>query len=313
MNNVWRFAHASPGTPGAQLVNTVGTQLPKGRTVGPTTVTGLPTGNLPRPLGGTFPGDIQGVPGMPTGRAQGNNPPISTSENPPELPKGPTVLGYSQESAYRGGQYFANDKLIAYDRHAFLKVGYENSGRKSGQTDPPMDGPARPSLAVINRAINPQIGSDATRNQDDLSRDFARNSTGMYVGEQGSGWSPIYGGVPGLYQPYGSYAGYTSGEVKGIQSPVAQGSPMDGPRKVWSGPPHGLHTQTYPDYSQTLGYYLATPGMQPPRMDRPSNSPISGQSYSQLVLPQGATATVTNSQSMLQGRNRIRLSGWKGM
>lgn len=308
-----RFARASGGAPGAQLAYNADNPPPGTGGLGPSTVMHMPAGRVPaRPVYGTFPGSATGVPGRPSGAAQGNNPPVSTSDSPPALPEGPPVRGFSQESAYRGGAYFAGDKRQASDRHAYLKTGTEKTGRRSGQTDPPADGPARPSLAVVQRTINPQQGSDATRNQDDLSRDYARNAAGMYVGEQGAGWSPVYGGVPGLYQPYGSYAGYTSGPVKGIRSPVAQGDPMDGPRKVWSGPPHGLHTQTYPDYTQTLGYYLATPGMRPGRIDRPSNSPIAGQSYSQLVLPQGATGTVTARQSTRTGGARVRYSGWKG-
>jgi len=31
------------------------------------------------------------------------------------------------------------------------------------------------------------------------------------MGTQGQGWGPVYGGVPALWQPYGSYSGYTAG------------------------------------------------------------------------------------------------------
>lgn len=309
--NRGRFAHASGGSPGAQLVHNV--NYPPRQGLGPSNALGLPGARMPtRPMGGNVPGENNGgVPGRYAGPAIGNNPPLTTKDAPPQLPQGPIVLGVGQESAYRGGVYFANDKLITSDRHAYLKTGTEKTGRKSGQTDPPVDGPARPSLATVNRTVNFQQGSDATRNADDFNRPYARNSAGMYVGEQGSGWSPVYGGVPGLYQPYGSYAGVTNGPVKGIQSPVAEGSQMDGPRKVFSGPPHGLHTRTFPSYSQTLGYYMSVPGMRPGRIDRPSNSPIAGQSFSQLVLPQGASGTTSTRTRMTTGR--VRPSGWKGM
>ena len=256
------------------------------------TTIGLPVGRLPqRPVYGHFPGAKQGVPGNYAGPAVGNNPSLVTKDSPPQLPKGPRVRGFAQESTFRGGAYFANDTRVVRDRHGFFKSGYERTGRRSGQTDPPMDGPARPSFSTVNRTINPQQGSDSTRNLDDLTRDYPRTSDGRhFLGEQGSGWSPVYGGVPGLYQPYGSYAGVTSGKVKGIQSPVPQGSPMDGPRKIWGGPPHGYHTQTFPSYSQVLKRALGIPGMRPGRIDRPVNSPIAGQSYSQLVVPQGASA-----------------------
>lgn len=271
--------------------------------------------------GGNQPGVGTGVPGEPIAHASGN-PAVSTVPDiePRKTPYGiPRVLNQGQESAFRGSGAgpvgSANDKLISYDRHAYLKVGYENSGRNSGETDPPMDGPARPSLAIVQRTINYQQGTDNDANQDDLSREYTRNASGMYIGEQGSGWSPVYGGVPGLWQPYGSYAGVTNGPVQGIQSPVAQGAVGDGTRKVWSGPPHGLHSPTLPSYNQILGHYLAVPQQTVPRMDRPANSPIAGQSYSQTVQMQGDTGTLPQSTTINSGVNfnqRVKGNGWRG-
>jgi hypothetical protein len=238
------------------------------------------------------------------------------------------VLQQGQETAVRAPGNapvgYSNDKLIAYDRHGIFKVGYENSGRMSGQTDPPMDGPPRPSLWLIQRTINYQQGTDETAATDDLSRDYTRNDSGMYMGEQGTGWSPIYGGTPGLYQEYGSYQGISpstpgydpvSGTTQGIVSPEAQGGPGDGPHTLWGGPPHGLHSPTLPDYSQTLGRYMAIPQMAAPRVDRPSNSPIAGQSYSQTVQPQGQVGTVAQNTQFGSGVNfnqRARGNGWRG-
>jgi hypothetical protein len=280
--------------------------------------------------GGSVPGAGQGVPGQPVQIASGN-PAVATRgevdfkspygggpERTPAQFGNPRPLNVGQESAFRGpgaGVGSENDKLITYDRHLFAKVGYENSGRNSGETDPPMDGPARPSYQVLNRTINYQQGTDADQNQDDLSRDYTRNAQGMYIGEQGTGWAPVYGGVPGLYQPYGSYAGITAGPVQGIQSPVAQGSQGDGPRKVWSGPPHGLHSPTLPAYSQTLGHYMDVPQMHVPRQDRPANSPIAGQSYSQTVKMQGQTGTTPQGVGLNSGalwNQRARGNGWRG-
>jgi hypothetical protein len=80
---------------------------------------------------------------------------------------------------------------------------------------------------------------------------------------------------------------------------------------VFSGPPHGLHSQTYPDYNSTLGRYLAVPQMALPRVDRPANSTSAGQSYSQTVLPQGQTGTA--AQQAGQGINwRKRPASWRG-
>jgi hypothetical protein len=269
---------------------------------------------------------------------KGNPPgqlPYGDNQNPTsietEIPQfgGPQrVLTQSQETAVRAPGNapvgYSNDKLVAYDRHGMFKSGYENSGRNSGQTDPPLDGPARPSLWLVQRTINYQSGSDKSAATDDLTRDYTRNSTGMYVGEQGTGWSHIYGGTPGLYQEYGSYQGIApatpgydpiTGATQGINSPVPQGAPGDGPHDVWSGPPHGLHSPTLPAYAQTIGRYMAIPQMANPRIDRPSNSPIAGQSYSQTVIPQGQTGTNV-AQPVKWGtanyNQRAKGNGWRG-
>lgn len=280
-------------------------------------VTGMPVARFPvRNINlSPPPGMGTGVPGTPVHGASGN-PAVSTDPSipPPKSPYGvPRVLGVGQETSWRGGWQFAWDKLVVSDRHVMSKTGTELSGRNSGFTDPPMDGPARPSYKAINRTINYQAGTDATRHQDDPSRAYNRTPDGkMFIGEQGTGWSGINGGVPGLYQPYGSYAGYTAGPVKGIQSPVAPGEPGDGRQSVFSGPPHGLHSETLPSYSQTLGYYMAVPQMRLPRVDRPSNSKISGQSYSQTVIPQGQTGTAVQQAGSGVRWRTDNPSKWRG-
>jgi len=307
---------------------------PANHPLGQTYVRGMPIAQLPVNrvgAGANVLGVGTGVPGKPVAFASGN-PAVSSEPYIPPVknPYGgnerlsqfgvPRILGVGQESSWRGGLDFANEKLTTRDRHLIKKVGHEYSGRDSGFTDPPMDGPTRPAYQPINRTINYQSGSDASAAQDDLSRPYTRNHQGMYVGEQGTGWSRVYGGVPGLWQPYGSYAGYTNGPVQGIQSPVAQGAPGDGRQEVFSGPPHGLHSPTMPDYSAILGYYMAVPQMRAPRVDRPDNSRAGGQSYSQTVVPQGQTGTIAQQAS---GRNltnytaginwqSTRVSGWRG-
>lgn len=229
------------------------------------------------------------------------------------------ILNPEQESATpRPGRPVggANDKLTTLDRHGIMKVGYENSGRNSGQTDPPMDGPARPSLWLVQRSLNYQQGTDLTAATDDLSRDYSRNAEGMYVGEQGTGWAPVYGGVPGLWQEYGSYSGVSPSTPNGagIHSPSPQGQAGDGPHSVWSGPPHGLHSPTLPTYSQTLGRYMDIPQMARPRIDRPFQSPIAGQSYSQTVQSQGQTGFNQAKQKMSAAslNGRMGGKGWRG-
>lgn len=258
------------------------------------------------------------APGPSVGSGYSGQPDVTYTAGIPQFGI-PRVLQQGQETAVRAPGNapvgFSNDKLVTNDRHGIMKVGYENSGRLSGQTDPPMDGPARPSLFLINRSVNYQQGTDTTAATDDLSRDYTRNAEGMYVGEQGTGWARVYGGVPGMYIEYGSYSGVSPSSPVvgndtslGIHSNVAQGASGDGPHDVWSGPPHGLHSPTLPDYSQTLGRYMAIPQMARPRVDRPSNSPVAGQSYSQTVQSQGQTGSSVKTQTMQRGFGM----GWRG-
>jgi hypothetical protein len=212
-------------------------------------------------------------------------------------------------TAWRGGADFANENTV-YDRHVLVKTGNPRTGVETSVTGTPPNPddpstPPSPVFAFLNRAMNPQVGSDNNANQDDLTRPYARNAQGMYVGEAGTAVTPVYGGVPGMWQPYGSYAGYTARDVKGIQSPVEQGQPGDGPRKIESGPPHGLHSQTYPSYDSTLGRYMAIPQMHSPRVDRPANSKVAGQDYSQTVQPQGETGTVVQTPTRFTSQSRF--------
>jgi hypothetical protein len=331
----FRGPNAYAGVPGADLENAPQGPVPF------TSPFGLPVG---RPqiwhAGGSEPGaDSKGVPGTPIAHASGN-PDVATdaTRNVAKSPYGGDTslqglpqfgrfrpLQQGQESAVRAPGNapvgYSNDKLVTYDRHPIAKVGYENSGRNSGYTDPPMDGPARPSYHLVQRTLNYQQGTDTTAATDDLNRDYTRNAEGMYIGEQGTGWAPVYGGVPGMYQEYGSYQGVSpssppigSDTSRGIHSPAVHGQKGDGPASVWSGPPHGLHSPTLPDYSQTIGRYMATPQMARPRVDRPSNSPIAGQSFSQTVQSQGQTGFNQAKQTMTRmGFNsRTRGNGWRG-
>jgi len=245
---------------------------------------------------------------------QGNPTYVTPGRTPEQLPQGPTVLQPNEQEGSRfDPSQHANDKLIARDRHAFITTGTEKTGRRSGLKDPLEDGPPRPSLRTINRTISYQQG-EALANQDDLSRPYNRDARGHLLGQQDGSVQPIYGGVPGVWQPYGSYAGFTQGPVKGIQSPVEYGSAQDQRQMMKSGPPHGLHSATFPDYAPTIGRYMAQPQMVGARVDRPSNSPIAGQSYSQTVAPQGQSGTVGVQVSAGNPRNVPFApgSGWRG-
>ena len=195
-------------------------------------------------------------------------------------------LKFGREMGRDFGTDGFNDKLTVKDRHAYWDTGSQKTGTtfqvgKPGNSyNNPLTEPPRPDLRVVNRTVSYQQGTDNTRNQDDLSRPYT------WLGEQGSGWSRVYGGVPGLYQPYGSRGGYPYPVV----SPVEQGQPGDGPHVLFAGPPHGLHSQTpWKGGAQIISRFMNTPQTRPVRMDRPANSPQAGQSYSQTVLPQGAS------------------------
>jgi len=327
-NRLGSWRGYSPGEYGVNLQFGVDNPPPN-KLLGQSYVLNMPTGKLPyrRAMGG------QPEQGVPTGFASGNPDVSTTQTNVEKRPYGgtdgdsasqfgkPRPLNVGQESAWRGGAYFANDKMMTNDRHVIMNRGTELSGRLSGYTDPPMDGPARPSMRIINRTINYQEGSDNTGNQDDLSRAYARTPDGKYFrGTQGDPWTPVYGGTPGMYQPYGTYQGIGNVPIQGIQAPVPQGAPGDGPQSFAPGPPHGLHSPTMPDYLQTLGYYMAVPQMRAPRIDRPANSTSGGQSYSQTIQPQGQTGTIAQQSS---GSNLSsagagvswqlrRKAGWRG-
>lgn len=188
-------------------------------------------------------------------------------------------------STWRGGIQGFNDKLTVTDRHAYW---WKGAGQRQGTDftpasappntyNNPMQEPPQARLRTVNRRWSYQKGSDASRNADDLSRQYT------WLGEQGSGWAPVYGGTPGLYIPYGSRGG--------VPFPIADPTGGEGgPEKVWAGPPHGLHSETYPDTADTLSRYQALPQMRPVRIDRPSNSPQAGQAYSQVVQHQGHPA-----------------------
>ena len=221
--------------------------------------------------------------------------------------------GDDQQSFRRYGTQGFNDKLTVKDRHAYWDAGQQKTGTDfyGWAGAPPNSGndpkvhPPRPDLRTVNRTVSYQLGTDNSRNQDDLTRAYT------WLGEQGSGWSPVYGGVPGLYVPYGTRGGVPYP----IVSPVEQGQPGDGRRDVFSGPPHGLHSQTpWKGGAQIIARFSSIPQTRPVRQDRPSNSPQAGQSYSQTVLPQGAgSPQAGRGRSGGAGGARPHQGrGWKG-
>lgn len=212
----------------------------------------------------------------------------------------------NNSNSWRGGIQGFNDKLRVVDRHAFWSTGNQLQGTDFSPASSPPNSynnprqePPQARLRTVNRSITYQKGTDTTRNQDDLSRAYT------WLGEQGSGYAPVYGGVPGLYQPYGTRGG--------VPFAIVDPSGGTGGRElVWAGPPHGLHSLTYPDGGDTLLRYQVLPQMRPVRVDRPSNSPQAGQAYSQTVQHQGMAPVPQPGGIKQQAPTHYSGRGWAG-
>ncbi len=228
------------------------------------------------------------------------------------FPRMARILGVIKETGAEYGSEGYNDKLTVKDRHAYWDRGYQRTGTsflpegaQPNTYNDPLEQPPRPDLRTVNRTVSYQIGSDATRNQDDLTRPYT------WLGEQGAPWTQINGGVPGLFQPYGTRGGIPYA----IVSPVGEGQPGDGPHLVSGGPPHGLHSQTpWKGGEQILHRFASTPQTRPVRYDRPSNSPQAGQSYSQTVQQQGASRVRPAAAPPNRGQGPMQYTGrgWGG-
>ena len=205
---------------------------------------------------------------------------------------------------WRGGIQGFNDDLQVRDRHAYYSTGRSrNSGSEPPQSqnsgrNPQLDGPPMPTLETVNISVNPQIGSDHTGFADDLTRPYT------WLGQQDGTRVPVNGGVPGLWIPYGSRGG--------VPFPIVDPTNGEGgPAMVYPGPPHGLHSDTIADGRQLSARYKSVPQMRPVRIDRPDNSRIAGQSYSQTVQRQGQTQTAQAQHSGF-GLNFSLGGSWRG-
>lgn len=217
-----------------------------------------------------------------------------------------SYLNEGQESFVRWGIQGFNDQLQVRDRHVYWDRGSQRFGWSpsvpGNPPNPHTDGPAAPNLRAVNISLNPQIGSSASRNQDDLSRPYT------WLGQQDGTVQPVYGGVPGLWASYGN-----RGFAAGIHDPS---NGQGGTSLIYPGPPHGLHSDTLPAGKQIADRYKATPQMRPARIDRPSNSTIAGQSYSQTVQFQGAASTARAASPTVSARASVSARaggrGWAG-
>ena len=206
-----------------------------------------------------------------------------------------------RQSWWRGGIQGFNDQLQVRDRHAFWSTGKaRNTGPLDSQSqwngrNPQLDGPPMATLETVNISVNPQ--EQVGPFQDDLTRPYT------WLGQQDGSRVPIYGGVPGLWQSYGN---------RGFSDRIHDPSNGEGGRvMVTSGPPHGLHSDTLPDGKQLIDRYKATAQMRPVRLDRPSNSRIAGQSFSQTVETQGGSGGQRSSAPNFGVHLNIG-GGWRG-
>jgi hypothetical protein len=269
---------------------------------------------FPRRVAGTVEGQTSSAAnGPPLGYGEGADRSIwgasDGGSNAGQLRRSADPLPTGRQSYWRGGIQGFNDKLTVKDRHVYWDTGRQVQGTDFSPASAPPNTyndpkgqPPTAELRAVNRTVSYQKGTDTTRNQDDLARPYT------WLGEQGSGWTPVSGGVPGLYQPYGSRGG--------VPYPIVDPTGGQGGREfVWSGPPHGLHSLTYPDMGDTLDRYRQNVQMRPVRVDRPSNSPIAGQSYSQTVEYQGSTEGAGQAgtpPTSRPGLHNARARGWGG-
>lgn len=258
-----------------------------------------------------------GLPAGPvTGRAAGNSAVTSDARGEPAARPGagngePTspiggieiITPPSQLGNVTYARPFQHGRLIVRDRHVIMRRGKTMTSPAEqepfgGTPNPEADGPPKPAYEMVNRTESFQVGTDGTANLDNTAP-HAATSAGRRrfpLSNQGSTpFEPVYGGTPGLYRPYGA-RGFVEGPTPTVYAEpggpykgkvlLQQGSPEDGPQLVYGGDPHGLHSPTVEATKLTRGRYKAVPQQTPGRQQRPANSKIAGQSYSQTVVPQ---------------------------
>lgn len=207
----------------------------------------------------------------------------------------------------RVGSQRGFDVLVRYDRHMMAKTGTEMQSAHPGPTGTGFlnklaDGPVRPSFMQVNRAHYYRNGTTATRHQDNLGP-FAATQSGdgrkQPLGQQDGTTVKTYGGARGLTHIYG---------VRGPAGAVGPelGSPLDSPRDILSGEPHGIHSPSQPDQLLHAKRARKVPQQRRRTASYPANSKVAGQSYSQTVMPLGGhpapIPTITTRAPGMRGR-----------
>lgn len=190
----------------------------------------------------------------------------------------------------------AHRLLQVRERHPYLDLGTSRKNDQpsnSGTPNPLASGPPRPTLAVQTRNETWQVGTVHTNHEDNTTAfpvveispgvlADGRTRTGARsraLGTLGDPWGTKLGGTPALYRPYGA---------RGVVVGPPEGDTLDGPQRLKLGPPRGRHSPTIPDHMLArIKYHSGNPQQRGVRQNRPSNSRIAGQAWSQLVVRQG--------------------------
>jgi len=217
--------------------------------------------------------------------------------------------------AFGGG--WADGVLTVRDRHVMTRRGYVRNpgGGGAGMPSPDLDGPPPPRYQMVNTTESWQLGTDNTANQDNEGQHNVVPVSGQparrYPLGQQDGTETIVMGPPiGEWRQYGvrGVAGMNGPapdivdpNVKGSKTVVVEaGAPGMQPqdrRVVYGGVPHGLHSPTENSLVWSGARIRSTPQMQAPRVDRPANSKIAGQSMSQGFPPESAAGAGGSSRA----------------
>lgn len=215
------------------------------------------------------------------------------------------LLLRARTDAYQRGRLIARDRHIAAYRGRTTSS--DTQSPTGGSPNPEADGPPRPSYRMLNRTLSWQIGTDSTAHLDNTA--FHATTTAgnraFALGTQDGSVSKTYGGTRGLYlfRAYGSRRGYTGGPAPRVVAlpggparpgtVISLGSPDDGPQQIWGGYPHGLSTVVAEPARVTAATIKARyDQIRKPRVNRPNNSKVAGQSYDQAVVHLNGTQAV---------------------
>lgn len=104
----------------------------------------------------------------------------------------------------------------------------------------------------------------------------------------------MHGPAPDIWDPNWVPArGAGGGGGRGLMTQAGDPGTQSGDRRLaWGGYPHGLHSPTVQSTVMTGARFSNTPQMAAPRLDRPASSKISGQSYSQTIVPESQQGQV---------------------